>query len=101
MGVDPELLTGGGVERYDPVAGFRDVHHSIVYEWCGFHKKTIQWSGPHLVQLLYVAGIDLIKRAVTPVIERAPERQPVLRRLILNHGIGNGFKFRVHVGRGR
>jgi hypothetical protein len=44
---------------------------------------------PYFAQPLHVAAIDLAERAVAPRVQRASEGQPIRRRRVLQHGVGD------------
>ena len=101
----PEEVAGGGVDGLDDVARVRHVQHAAVGEWRRLLAAGSHTARPREAQVADVLAVDLVQGAVAPAVERPPPHQPVGRRRILQHGVGDGDEIggglRPGDGRGR
>ena len=86
----PEEVAGDGVDRLQVVLRVRHVEPSAVGQRRPLLGPGRQGAGPHHAQVAHVVAIDLVEGAVAPAVERAPPHQPVARRRVLEHGVGDG-----------
>ena len=85
----PHEVAGRGVEGLDDVAGVRHVEHAAVDERRALLAAGGQGPRPHHAQVADVRPVDLVEGAVAPGVEGPPPGQPVLRRGVLEHGVGH------------
>ena len=67
--------------------GIREVQDAVVNERRAFLGAGLEPARPDELQLVDVAAIDLLQRAVAPRVERTPPHQPVLGRRIREHRV--------------
>ena len=78
--VDPKNAAGGGVQRHDIVGRLHRVHHAIHHQRRSFEFfERARLKNPFLLQVLDVAGRDLVERAVALAEIASRVIEPVLR----------------------
>ena len=88
----PVEIAGHRVHRLHMVVRVRHVQRAAVDQRRAFLVAGRQGAGPHQAQLVHVVPVDLVERAVTPSVQGASPHEPVARRRILQHGVGDGRK---------
>ena len=73
-------VAGRGVERLDLVGIVEDEQHAVMHDRRRLGGAGGQRPGPGDLQVLDVALVDLVERAVAPAVVGAPPHQPVRRR---------------------
>ena len=87
--VFPDQVAGGGIERLDLVGVVEDEQHAVMHD-----RRRLGGAGGHRprpgrLQVLDVVLVDLVERAVAPAVIGAPPHQPVRRRRIAQHRVGD------------
>ena len=91
----PQEIAGGRIDRLDDISRVRHVEHPVIGQRGPLLTAAAQGAGPDHAQLTDVVAGDLVQRAVSPAVERAAPHQPVLRRRVLEHLVGDRLKLSV------
>ena len=94
----PHEVAGGRVDGLDDVARVRHVEDAVVGERRALLAARGEAARPHHPQRADVAAVDLVEGAVAPAVRRPPPRQPVGRRGVLEHRVGDGNERRGGLG---
>ena len=103
----PPQVAGHGVDGLHVVPRVRHEQHAAVGQRGPLLRALGQGSGPHELQVADVVAVHLVERAVAPAVLRAAPHEPVARRRVLEHGVGDGHEtlifdgLRRHEGRER
>ena len=94
----PDEIAGRGVQRLSHVIGIREIQDPVVYERRALLIGAVaERPRPHELELRDVAPVDLVEGAVAPAVQRAPPHQPVGRRRIRKHLVGDRREIRHRV----
>ena len=85
----PHEVAGRGLDGLDDVAGVRHVEHPAVGEGGALLAAGRQGTRPRQAQIADVRPVDPVEGAVAPGVQGSPPHQPVLRRGVLEHGVGH------------
>ena len=85
----PDQVARCRIQRFDHVVRIRHVHHAVVDQGRRRLAAPAQGPRPYLLELGDVLRGDLVQRAVTPGVVGPPPRQPILRRRVGQHCIGD------------
>jgi hypothetical protein len=88
--VFPDQIAGCGVERLDLVGIIEDEQHAVMDD-----RRRLGGAGGHRprprhLEVLDVVLVDLIERAVPIAVIGTPPHQPIRRRWIAQHRVGDG-----------
>jgi hypothetical protein len=86
MAVFPEQISGPSVERVHDVVRLREIHDAVADKRGSLLIAELLRPGPGELQVADIAFVDLVERAVSPAVIRAPPHEPVIRT-----GIGRDF----------
>ena len=86
----PLQVAGRRVDRFDYVVRLGHVQHAAVGERRSLLPPGRKPARPDHPQLVHVLAVDLVQRAVAPPVERPAPAQPVFRRRVLEHRVGDG-----------
>ena len=86
----PQQVAGHGVDRLQVIVRVRHEQHAAVRQRRPLLGPRRQGPRPYQLQIADVVAIHLVERAVAPTVLRAAPHQPVARRRILEHGVGDG-----------
>jgi hypothetical protein len=87
--VFPQQIARGSVEGLRKIVRVREVHDPVIDQRRAFLHALRERPRPNQAQIVDIAAIDLVERAVPPVIERAAPHEPIGGIRILQHGIGD------------
>jgi hypothetical protein len=96
--VFPDEIAVGGVEGLDAVGVVEDEEHAVVDDRGGLGGARDHRPGPGDLEVLDVALVDLLERAVAVAVKGAPPHQPIGRRRIAQHGVGDGREVAGGIG---
>ena len=80
---------GHGVDGLDHVAGVRHVEHAAVGQRRPLLAARGEAPRPDEAQVAHVLTVHLVERAVAPAVRGAAPRQPVGRRRVFEHRVGD------------
>src|SRR6185503_16124006 len=91
----PDEVAGHRVQSLCDVVRVRKEKDAVVHERRSFLIAAVaERPRPYELQLRDVANIDLVERAVAPVVQRAPPHRPIGGGGVREHRIGDGREIR-------
>jgi hypothetical protein len=102
-GILPEQVAGGGIERFEFVAGAVQKNHAVMNQGRGFIGARGKRPCPCDAQIVHIRFRNLLQRAESLVIETAAPREPLACGRVLQQRVGDGSDLieRVHLLRRR
>ena len=97
-GGTPPQVAGHGVDGLHVVPRVRHVEDAAVGQRGPLLRALGQGPGPHELQVADVVAVHLVERAVAPAVLRTAPHEPVARRRILEHGVGDGHEAGILAG---
>ena len=85
----PQTGAVAHVQRLDVVARLHQEHDAVVDERRGLLQALGHGPRPGETQAAHVGRVDLVERAVAPVVVGAPPHRPVARRRVDEHLLGH------------
>ena len=89
----PEQVAGGGIERFEFVAGAVQEHHAVMNQGRGFIGAGGKRPCPRDAQIVHIRFRNLLQRAESLIIETAAPREPLACGRVLQHRVGDGSDF--------
>ena len=97
--VFPDQVAGRRIERLDLVAEIEDVEHAVMDDGRRLGGAAGERPAPRDLEIFHIGFVDLLQRAVAVAVIGAPPHQPVRRRRIAQHRIGDRRQVPDGIGR--